>query len=55
MKKFHSRGKWQLPPKSISKNFLTCEGQGGVTYKSVVNCHDLHSELKIETGKLGCD
>ena len=43
------------PLQSISKNVLTCEGQRGVTCKSVVNCHDLHSELKIETGKLGCD
>jgi len=44
-----------LPLQSISQNFLTREEQRSVTCKSVVNCHDLHSELKIETGKLGCE
>jgi len=39
-KKFDARGKWQLPPVQ----------QRGVTCKSVVNCNDLHSDLKIETG-----
>jgi len=43
------------PLQSISQNFLTREEQRSVTCKSVVNCHDLHSELKIETGKLGCE
>jgi len=43
------------PLQSISQNFLTCEEQRSVTCKSVVNCHDLHSELKKETGKLGCE
>jgi len=52
MKKFHARGKWQLPPVYISKFH---EEQRGVRCKSVVNCHDLHSDLKMETGKLGCE
>jgi len=43
------------PSSQISQNYLTCEKQRGVTCKIVVNCHDLHSDLKIENSKLGCE
>jgi len=47
-KKCHAREKLAT---LSSQYFLTCEEERGVTCKSVISCHDLHSKLKIETCK----
>ena len=49
MKKCHAREKLAT---LSGQYFLTCEEERGVTCKSVISFHDLHSKLKIETCKM---